>query len=318
MEKEEIFSEIRRLNNLGYKDSQIAKQLGIKLSTVNYYRHRILKLQNNNGFIINKYKNDILKMWANDYTLIDICKHFGISYERLHTFLKNENLSTQRKVKNRKTIKRNIGPREKGILLGMFLGDGTIYKNKTVKYKNGVSRFTVRHCMKQKKYCEYIYNCLKHLNPKIKMIKIKGHIYNDKIFKDTYQTEVRFVDNTFLNDLYTNGYIDGKKCIPFNLFQYYNREALAFHFMDDGCKITDKSGEISGFILCTDSFSYNEVLKFSYFLKGKFNLNPTVNCLNNNYYRIRINKKDVKRFIYLIEPYIIENSKYKISPNKIQ
>lgn len=45
MEEEEIFSEIRRLNNLGYKDSQIAKQLGIKSSTVNYVKRFIYLIE---------------------------------------------------------------------------------------------------------------------------------------------------------------------------------------------------------------------------------------------------------------------------------
>jgi hypothetical protein len=77
--------------------------------------------------------------------------------------------------------------------------------------------------------------------------------------------------------------------------------------MDDGYKEKD------GFILCTDSFSKEEVsLLIEELRSSDFNLNCTLR-LNKSHYRIYILSESMSNFKSLVSPYFLESMMYKLA-----
>jgi LAGLIDADG DNA endonuclease family len=69
--------------------------------------------------------------------------------------------------------------------------------------------------------------------------------------------------------------------------------------MGDGAKRN------KGVILCTDSFTFKEVILLINILKIKFDLNCTIHN-DANKYRIFINKKNLNKILNEIKPYFDE------------
>lgn len=313
MKKIEITQEQREqilpLYNKGLKDEEIARTLNIPAKRVKEYR-KDNNLNRNIGAKALAQASVIRNLLKEGVTLPEISEIIGIKIWSIRKYYQKMGISSLVKFRSYRYNSYNIGPREKSILLGIVLGDGTLYVNPNGKE----ARFTVRHGPKQKKYSEYIFECFRSMQPTIKTVYIKGHYIGDIWVKGSYQTEVRLRKNPYITGLYKLFYPERKKVIPFELLDIYTAESLAFHFMDDGSKSVDENGNINGFILSTQSFSYEENIRFIGFLKGKFNLDSTYIKSNNT---IKIKTNSVKRFISTIEPYLIDSMKYKISPSKI-
>lgn len=81
--------------------------------------------------------------------------------------------------------------------------------------------------------------------------------------------------------------------------------------MDDGSYNKIKNN----LILCTDSFSEEEVLRLIDILRNKFNFSCGLIKYdkNNNSYRIRINKSSMNNLISIVKPYMIPSMYYKLS-----
>ena len=74
--------------------------------------------------------------------------------------------------------------------------------------------------------------------------------------------------------------------------------------MDDGSKT------YSSVYLNTQQFSLSEQLQLIDLLKRQFGIEATINK-DKTYYRIRVRSKSAKRFIQLVEPFVLEEFKYK-------
>lgn len=300
LNKEEIIS----LYKEGYLDTQIAEKLGTN-SNVIYNFRKSQHLPNNRGALVEKRSKLLWELCRKKTPIKDMAKILGVGVSIIYGFLQKNNIG----LRDFKIPKYKIGKRERSIILGILLGDGTIW---LPKGKNTDASFCTRHGKLQKEYSKYIFECFRTLNAKINTIKIKGHILNGKEIFPSTQTEVKLGVHPFLTELHNAFYVNGKKVINFEyLNRYYNSEALAFHFMDDGSTVFYK-GKPNGFILCTDCFTYEDVLKFAGFLSGRFNLNCVV-FLSNKKPRIRIQKSSVNHFIQIVKPYICDNLLYKIA-----
>jgi hypothetical protein len=69
----------------------------------------------------------------------------------------------------------------------------------------------------------------------------------------------------------------GVKFIPENLEDFITNRSLAYWIMDDGYKT------ISGFYLCTESYTLKDNQKLSKILKDKFNLDSGIHKHTNGY-----------------------------------
>jgi hypothetical protein len=76
--------------------------------------------------------------------------------------------------------------------------------------------------------------------------------------------------------------------------------------MGDGAK------KNKGITLCTDSFSFKEVVLLMNILKIKFDINSTIH-LEKHKPRIYINNKELHKILPHIKPYIVQSMLYKLS-----
>jgi len=307
---EAIKQKVLTMYNTGKLDVEIEKKLKFPPGTIYNYRKKH-NLPSNRGKQAEKNSKLIANLIRKGYTAKEISKITKINTYTLREYFRRNNMLELRNVKRKIGTHYVFSKRQLTILCGILLGDGTLYcQNKTC-------RFIVRHGPKQKRYSEYIYYCFLHTNCSIKCISIKNNILNNKLIKEQQQSEVRINSSKKLTELKAIFYKNNKKIIPFDfLNKYYTKEALAFHFMDDGSKtINQNTGEINGFIFSMQSFTIKEVENFSYFLLGRFNLISNV-YLQNNMPILKIKKCSVNTFINIVKPYIIDSLKYKICPNK--
>lgn len=291
----------------GLNDKEIGKILNVKECTVYWWRHKKLKLKSNKKVNLEKHRTYIINSIHSKIPIKTICQKINCTPFSLRSYLKNIGFND---LKHLKSNQFKLGPREKAILIGTLMGDATMSKRVNTQYP----KIIIRHSLKQKIYTQYLYSNLLHLNPKLRILKVKGHAYKDKVFKETYQIELKLPSNKYYLELSEKFYPNNKKVIPFDLLiKYYNKEALAIHFMDDGSKCVDNKGNIIGFILSTNNFTTKEVEQFSWFLYSKFGLNNSILKSSNS---IRIKAESINKFIYFVKPYITSDLMYKICPNK--
>jgi len=100
------------------------------------------------------------------------------------------------------------------------------------------------------------------------------------------------------------------KIIPNNIYHLLTPIGLAYWIMDDG----QFNGKNTGITLCTDSFSYNEVLILKEVLEKKFRLKCSIHNKNiqKKHYRIYISNNSLLLLQSLVSNYIHFSLKYKI------
>ena len=109
-----------------------------------------------------------------------------------------------------------------------------------------------------------------------------------------------------LNEIYYLFYDNGgKKCIKPNLLHYIDYIVLAYWIMGDGAKRNN------GIVLCTQGFSFPEVVTLMNILKIKFDINSTIH-LDNNKPTIYLSKSNLNKILPYITPYFVNSMKYKI------
>ena len=95
----------------------------------------------------------------------------------------------------------------------------------------------------------------------------------------------------------------GKKIIPEKL--KLDPLSLAIWFMDDGSKSR------SSIYLNTQQFSKTEQLRLIGFLRRQFELEATLNK-DKQYFRIRIRTRSVKKFVELVNVFVLPEFRYKL------
>lgn len=178
-------------------------------------------------------------------------------------------------------------------IYGCLLGDGSITNGKKDKYVCN-SRFSCKHCVKQKDYLYWKYNILKNLcksEPK----ELKNGQWRINTFYHPYFSNLRKL-------FYPQGY----KIVPQSILESITPLGLAVWFMDDGRR------QKNGIELCTCSFDERSMNLLSVWLYDKFNiLNKTVT--HNNYPYIQIKKESREKWLEIVEPHMVPCMKYKLN-----
>jgi hypothetical protein len=207
----------------------------------------------------------------------------------------------------------NLNQSQIDIIIGTILGDASLKNTSKSSYLN--------YEYANKDYTEFVFNNLNYLteNKKISETNRFDARYN-KI-----RTAYHFITNSHnylknLSELFYRTEKKGNKkvnikCLPdYNtLFNLISPRALAYWIMDDGSNF--KRG---GITLCTDNFTLDEVLRLKSVLENKFNFICTIHHKKNKdgskfYPRIYISKNSMPSLISLVEKYMLDSMKYKIS-----
>lgn len=176
---------------------------------------------------------------------------------------------------------------QKSILIGCLLGDGAMRKKKNALLE-------INHCYEQKALVDWLFSVFKSFaktNPKWRKSNGRREAY-------------RFVTQSLpvFTPFYDQFFSLGKKIIPTSL--ELDALALAVWFMDDGNKSR------SSIYLNTQQFSKEEQLHLIDLLRTQFGIESTLNK-DKIYLRIRIRTRSVKRFINLVEPFVLKEFRYK-------
>lgn len=192
---------------------------------------------------------------------------------------------------------KTLNTRQKAILIGKILGDGTLEKN------GNYSRLRVCQGSKQKEYVYWLFKELKNFSTKKPRFAVinngRGISYQYKF--DTYSLPVF---DKYRKLFYENG----KKMIPKNICKLLiSPITLAVWYMDDGYKRTDNSG----LYLCTSSFTDQENLILKNCLFDNFGLETNLHYAGG-YVRLHIPSRCISLFSKYVSPHLVKSMFYKI------
>jgi hypothetical protein len=201
---------------------------------------------------------------------------------------------------------------QRSIIVGLILSDGWIQYRKTwnprIGFKQSIKNFN---------YFWYVFIQLSSLCSGYPWLV--SNVKRGKLF---YALEFNTRQLKCINEIYFLFYSESSsrhphpwvgmagrsriKIIKPELYDYLDYIAIAHWIMGDGSKRN------KGITLCTDCFSYKEVVILMNILKIKYNINSTIH--NEKYKpRIYINNKELLKILPFIKPYFSKNFLYKLS-----
>lgn len=293
----EDLEKIKTLATEGKMDSEIAKELSVKVctQTIANWRNKFGIKSKFTYDKISKIKEEKLKklfsQGLSDYAIakelrVNHATVFG--YRKRHGYVRKNDLRFNKKIP--------LTQMQKEVLIGTLLGDSSL----RVSGKQASPSFVCMHGVKQKDYTFYKAKIFESLEAKVSNHKRKISDKRNGNFYEDYT--VSMPANPAFRKYYTAFYKNGKKHIPSKLLKDFTAASLAFMYMDDGSKMRD------GYQIATMCFNRKELNEFRIFLLKKFALETSLFKSNVLY----IKKNSVGIFTELISPYVIDCMKYKL------
>lgn len=189
-----------------------------------------------------------------------------------------------------------------GVLIGTLCGDCgrkqlRLYCGQSIKQKDWFD-------FKKKRF-EKIFN------QSFKEYKYDYSKYNTSVYQFTTNTNdlTKYLVNLF--------YPNDKKIISKEALEQLTLEGIAWWYMDDGSMSIKKiDGKPRGAEITLNTYLTAEENQIIIdFFQNQYNITWKLNKSKGKY-RLRMGKKEGKKFFALIEPYIIDSMKYKIDFNK--
>ncbi len=280
---------VLKLYSEGYNDCQISRMLGISNSAIQAYRNKLHLPKVKRTVVDDRLLIELYNQGKSDE---EIAKVFNISPKTV-----SRHRCRLRLVDNSKISKDYQYTEEQfQVILGSILGDGNLLK----KYKKGGTILTIAHCDAQLEYLKYKQ---KLLQPCISNIKRYIRCDHRRKVPKYHHNEIYTPSLLSLNVMYRNWYIPIKRIYKEDLYKI-KPLGLAIWFMDDGYKIGN-AGE-----LCTNCFPIEDLQIIQQMFKDLYDIQVTIYTKRHLIY---IPSKEFKKFVKLIQPYIIPSMQYKIS-----
>lgn len=198
----------------------------------------------------------------------------------------------------------------KAILIGLSIGDGCVKSRKDKRYNYTQNSIEFIHSEKQKEYIEYKADLLHSIfggkRPNVRFFINNGFPAYSMMKTDKY-----------LKIIYDLMYFNNKKRITRRCLDYLTPQALAIWYMDDGNLAKKKrNGKIHAYELYLNTFVTDEEhdIIIEYF-KEKWNVNFS-KVKNNGGYRLRCGTIEARKFIKIIDDFVIPSMKYKTDISK--
>lgn len=196
----------------------------------------------------------------------------------------------------------------KGYLTGLIIGDGHI--------DNGITKrsFSIKSIHK-----DFIYKIKEDLES---CTNFNIFIKNNNEYIDKYNThhkkyyELVIKAHPYFSKKYHNFYDDYRnRIISKNAINWLNYAGLANWYMSDGyvCLVGITKGKIYNrrVEICTDRYSYENIIMICNELYKKFNLRFSI-IKRGKIYRIRLKQESYSIFINMIKPFIVPSMIYKL------
>lgn len=290
----EMMSKMISLYNEGKMDTEIAQELNVNRSAIYYWRKKLnlkTKFDYSKISIIDNTK--FLELFNQGLSDSKIAKILNVSSGGVYSYrMRNNYLRDSLSIN--KPIK--LTDFQKQVLIGTMLGDSSFKLGKGSINPS----ITCAHGIKQKEYCEYKTQIFESLGAKCKYHKRNIPDKRNNIYYEDYTMITPA--NPELKIWYNAFYKEGKKVIPFELFENFTEVSLAFMFMDDGRK------EGNYYSIATNCFTIEDLTKFKKFLLEKFGIDTSIR--KDHILYIKANSRNL--FTNLITPYICNCMKYKL------
>lgn len=203
-----------------------------------------------------------------------------------------------------------MNKRNKSLLIGMIIGDGHVVSRKHPKHNYTQNTLIIKHSIKQ----------IEYLNHKAKLLHSifggkKPHV--NIIDNSGYEGCILYKTDRYFKVLRKLLYPDGKKKISRDVLKYLTPEGIALWYMDDGSLSAKKrNGKIHAYDLTINTYiSKEENEEIIEYFRDIWDIKFTV-VKSKSSYRIRCGTREARKFIKIIEPYIVESMRYKINIRK--
>lgn len=192
----------------------------------------------------------------------------------------------------------SLQPRHLSILVGILLSDGYFNfpksaKNVSVGLEQSFNKF------------QYLFNVFWSLGhycaslPVLRIRTIKGSLCYSIYFRTRYLP-------CFTN-LYSKFIVNGVKVVPANIIEYLDPVALAHWISGDG-----EYKHSGGLVLCTNSFTIQEVVCLINALIVRYNLDCTLREKKPGQYLIHIKKNSMDNLRNIVKDHMVPCMLYKI------
>lgn len=195
----------------------------------------------------------------------------------------------------------SLNPKQKNVLLGTLLGDGSLELN------GRHVRLRTDHGIKQKEYVKWKHRIFFNLTKnKVKCFCMKADKRTNKKYR---HCKFDTISTPLLDKLYKIFYDNNKKRVPKNIVKILKEPlSLAVWFMDDGYKRND----CNALRINTDAFNFDEQKLLQRCLEKNFGIKSKIHR-KGEYWNIYIPNSDAIKFCRIIRPYVIPEMSYKIS-----
>jgi hypothetical protein len=193
-----------------------------------------------------------------------------------------------------------LAPYQKNVIIGLLLSDGWLtIASKTTKN----ARLGFKQSLSHSTYFWFVFLSLSHYCSSyphlITGVRKGNRNYGLQFFTRSLPCM------TLLHYLF---YVNNVKVIPYNIYDLLTPVALAHWIMGDG---TNEHG--FGIILCTDSYSLQDILRLMNVLMIRYRLNCTLRKGHTpTNYRIYIKKSSMPLLISVVTPYYHNSMLYKL------
>jgi hypothetical protein len=198
---------------------------------------------------------------------------------------------------------------QKDCIFGTLLGDG----NLQTENQGRTWRYRALHKHEHKQYLCNKYEILKPLcsSPPAygKVFDPRtGKTYERNYFNTTQQSSLKFFGDMFYS--YNPTLNKWVKDVPLKVEKFLTPTALAYFYMDDGAlKWLNNSNAMR---ICTESFSQHGVERLQKVLLKLYKVDTTT-CKHGTGFRILIPEQSSATFREVIQPYLVDCMKYKVS-----
>ena len=184
----------------------------------------------------------------------------------------------------------------RSLLGGLIISDGWLEIN-----KSGNTRFFFKQSIDKSEFVLFVFTKFSHFcssYPKITTARINNREFKGLCFHTR--------SYPCLTQFYNIFYVNRKKIVPLDLYEFINYEFLAYWIMGDG----SKSG--NGIILQSQSFTVKESVFIISILIHKFNLDCNIH-LQRKQPTIYISAKSMKKIRSYLLPFFLPSMVYKLN-----
>jgi len=191
-----------------------------------------------------------------------------------------------------------LAPYQYSVIIGLLLSDGWVtFASKTSKN----ARLGFKQSLDKYAYVLFVFNILSHYCNSIPFLTTGIRAGNR-----FYGLEFRTRSMPCLTELYSLFYPHAVKIIPLDIYNMLTPVALAHMIMGDG------SVKLYGLIICTDSYTVQDVVRFINVLMIRYRLECTLRFHSTTQPIIYISQSSMPSLLNIVSPFMHSSMLYKL------